>query len=302
MLRRLATLSIVLAWLAASAFAQTRPGLKSTLRAIPPVEAVTANSGMVVAQEARAAKIGAEILRRGGNAVDAAVAVGFALAVTLPRAGNLGGGGFMVMHLAASATIPSRSIPRNRAGGRDPRHVPRRPRRARSGRLASDSGMAVGVPGSRGGAGRWRTRLYGRRRLVLADLIAPALTMARNGDSASGDGSADLLPRRGTRLLALAIEPPDLHQRRQRRLARGQTLMQTDLAGDPGRHRAGRAASVLQGPIAERIAAAVQRCGRPYDGRRPRLLSRPMIREPVRGRYRGSDIVSMPPPAPAAST
>src|SRR5262245_43034023 len=61
---------------------------------IPPVEAVTAQNGMVVAQEARAARIGADVLRRGGNAVDAAVAVGFAMAVTYPRAGNIGGGGF----------------------------------------------------------------------------------------------------------------------------------------------------------------------------------------------------------------
>src|SRR5881628_559167 len=66
----------------------------------PPVQAVTAQHGMVVAQEGRAALIGAEVLKRGGNAVDAAVAVGFAMAVTYPRAGNLGGGGFMLIHLA----------------------------------------------------------------------------------------------------------------------------------------------------------------------------------------------------------
>ena len=59
-----------------------------------------ARHGMVVAQEARAVKIGVEVLEKGGNAVDAAVATGFAMAVTYPRAGNIGGGGFMVIHLA----------------------------------------------------------------------------------------------------------------------------------------------------------------------------------------------------------
>ena len=61
---------------------------------------VSASHGMVVAQEGRAARIGVEMLERGGNAVDAAVATGFALAVTYPRAGNIGGGGYMLIHLA----------------------------------------------------------------------------------------------------------------------------------------------------------------------------------------------------------
>src|SRR6201988_2108958 len=63
-------------------------------------EAVEARHGMVVAQEARAARIGLAVLEKGGNAVDAAVATGFAMAVTYPRAGNIGGGGYMVVHLA----------------------------------------------------------------------------------------------------------------------------------------------------------------------------------------------------------
>ncbi len=64
------------------------------------VHAVAAEHGMVVAQEKIAARIGADVLRRGGNAVDAAVATGFAMAVTYPRAGNIGGGGFMMIHSA----------------------------------------------------------------------------------------------------------------------------------------------------------------------------------------------------------
>src|SRR5438552_7493195 len=72
------------------------PILTSTARFLP----VVARNGMVVSQEKRATHIGVEILKAGGNAIDAAVAVGFALAVTHPQAGNIGGGGFMLVHLA----------------------------------------------------------------------------------------------------------------------------------------------------------------------------------------------------------
>src|ERR1041384_1404126 len=93
--RRALLAALLLAISPAAAGAQAQRALQ-----YPPVQAVTAQHGMVVAQETRAALIGAEVLKRGGNAVDAAVAVGFAMAVTYPRAGNIGGGGFMLIHLA----------------------------------------------------------------------------------------------------------------------------------------------------------------------------------------------------------
>src|SRR5215470_5930495 len=80
------------------AHAQDRGRLVYTPPALDTVHATLAEHGMVVAQEKLAARIGADILRQGGNAVDAAVATGFAMAVTYPRAGNIGGGGFMVIH------------------------------------------------------------------------------------------------------------------------------------------------------------------------------------------------------------
>src|SRR6201988_2243582 len=73
--------------------------------AIDWVKPVAAKNGMVVAQERIAAGIGGDVLARGGNAVDAAVATGFAMAVTYPRAGNIGGGGFMLIHLAGGEDV-----------------------------------------------------------------------------------------------------------------------------------------------------------------------------------------------------
>ena len=133
------------------------PQLARDAPAIPPATPILARNGMVVAQEARAARIGVEILDRGGNAVDAAVAVGFALAVTYPRAGNLGGGGFMVIHLAKGnrdiaidyrETAPAAATPTmflDAAG------------QSRSGKVARYRRLPSACP-ARSRASRWRSR------------------------------------------------------------------------------------------------------------------------------------------------
>ena len=99
---------LCIALLAASAIAPARDAAIISSRDI--FHPVVAENGMVSSQEATATRVGVDILKKGGNAVDAAVAVGFALAVTLPRAGNLGGGGFMMVHVAAIRTKPLPSI------------------------------------------------------------------------------------------------------------------------------------------------------------------------------------------------
>src|SRR2546430_16549395 len=95
----LATILLVVAYCVPGAAQEQRRGFY-TPAAADAIHAVVARHGMVVAQEKIAARIGADVLRRGGNAIDAAVATGFGLAVTYPRAGNVGRGGFMIISSA----------------------------------------------------------------------------------------------------------------------------------------------------------------------------------------------------------
>ena len=138
---------------------------------------VVGKAGMVVSQEALASAVGARILERGGNAVDAAVAVGFALAVTLPQAGNLGGGGFMLVHLAEGDTtvaidyreVAPRAAHRDLFIGEDG---------AVDTRLARFSHRAAGVPGTVAGLTH-ALEHYGS--LPLGEVLAPAIALAEKG-------------------------------------------------------------------------------------------------------------------------
>jgi gamma-glutamyltranspeptidase/glutathione hydrolase len=168
----------------AAAQAQIEPQRQ---RQFPPVEAVTAKHGMVVTQEARASRIGADILKRGGNAVDAAVAIGFTMAVTYPRAGNIGGGGFMVIHLAGAKdkgkNKPAQDIAidyRETAPAATRRDVFLGPDGKPDPAKSRDLGLAIGVPGTVAGLTLAHQK-YGSGKFKLAQLIAPAIDLARHG-------------------------------------------------------------------------------------------------------------------------
>ncbi len=249
--------------------------------------------GMVASQEATATRIGVDVLKRGGNAVDAAVAVGFALAVTLPRAGNIGGGGFMLVHLAERGetvaidyreTAPAASTPTMFLG----------PNGEPDPRLSRDSGLAAGVPGTVAGLAEAHRR-YGSGRFPLAELIQPAIRLARDGIAVEED-LADSLPRAAARLGRFPSSRRIFLKADGTALGRGDRLVQADLARALEAIAQRGPAGFYEGATAERIVAALAAHGgimTPQDF----SAYRPVIREVVRGTYRGYAIASMPPPS-----
>ena len=260
--------------------------------AVATPQGVVARGGMVVAQEARAAQIGADILKSGGNAIDAAVATGFALAVSYPRAGNIGGGGFMVIHLAdgGDATIDYRET----APGRiDARSFLDEAGNADPGK-SRDSALAIGVPGTVAGLALAEQK-YGSGKFTLAELIAPAIAMAREGIAVSDD-TADSLPSVGPRLSRWAASAKIFFKTDGGALGPGDRLVQSDLADSLETIARAGPRAFYEGPVAQKIATAVQAAGGVMttdDLKAYQAIERP----PVRGNYRGYDVVSMAPPS-----
>jgi gamma-glutamyltranspeptidase/glutathione hydrolase len=257
------------------------------------IHPIAAEHGMVVAQEKTAARIGADILRRGGNAIDAAVATGFAMAVTYPRAGNLGGGGFMVIHsierhedvaidyreTAPNATTPGIFL------GQDGK-----PDIAKS----RDSALGIGVPGTPAGLALALDK-YGSGKFTLADLLKPAIDLAREGVLVTDD-SADTLPDWHRRLARWPSAAKIFSRADGTSLREGDSLIQTDLAATLSAIATQGPRGFYEGPVAEKLIKAISDAGgiMTLDD----LKSyQPVIRAPVRGSYRGYDIVSMPQPS-----
>jgi len=254
---------------------------------------VFAKHGMVVAQEKTAARIGTDILRRGGNAVDAAVATGFAMAVTYPRAGNIGGGGFMIIHSAERhediaidyrETAPAATTPAIFLG------MDGKPDNTKS----RDSALGVGVPGTPAGLALALEK-YGSGKFTLVELIQPAIELARHGVFITDD-SADTLPNWQPRLARWPASAKIFSRPDGTSLREGDRLVQSDLAGTLEAIAAQGPRGFYEGAVAEKLAKAIQDAGGIMTTDDLKAYQ-PMIRAPVRGTYRGYDIVSMPLPS-----
>jgi gamma-glutamyltranspeptidase/glutathione hydrolase len=264
---------------------------------IPPVldtvHAIPAEHGMVVAQEKIAAQVGADILRRGGNAVDAAVATGFAMAVTYPRAGNIGGGGFMLIHSAERnediaidyrETAPAATTTQIFLGPDG------KPDAAKS----RDSGLGIGVPGTVAGLALALEK-YGSGQFTLAQLLEPAIALARDGFIVTND-IADTLPGWYARLARWPPSAKIFAKPNGSPLGEGDRLVQSDLADTLASIAAQGPRGFYEGPVADKLAKAISDAGgimTPADLKAYQAV----IRSPVRGTYRGYDIVSMPLPS-----
>jgi len=257
------------------------------------IHAVAAEHGLVVAQERMAARIGADILKRGGNAVDAAVATGFAMAVTYPRAGNIGGGGFMVIHLAASGediaidyreTAPDATTPTIFLGT-DGKPDPAKSR---------DSALGIGVPGTVAGLALALEK-YGSGKFTLSELLQPAIALARDGFVITDD-IADTLPQWYRRLARWPSAVKIFSRADGSSLGEGDRLMQADLATTLTAIAEQGPRGFYEGPVADKLAKAIVDAGGIMTTDDLKTY-RPVIRTPVKGIYRGYEIVSMPLPS-----
>ena len=247
------------------------------------VASASGSYGMVVSVELNATQVGVRILEMGGNAVDAAVATAYALAVTHPTAGNVGGGGFMLIARRGEPTVaidfreraPSETTDASfasmlRGGAKGP--------------------AASAVPGTVAGLNLAELR-FGR--LPLEQVILPAVELARRGHR--------IAPRQAQ---ALQLAWRELRRDREARrifggpsgpLGLGDTLVQPDLAQTLERIARQGDAGFYTGPTAQRLEAAMGSRGRI---RRADLADyRAVLRQPLRFDYRGYEVETMPPPS-----
>ena len=252
-------------------------------------EPVRGKNGMVASPNDLATLVGVEILKKGGNAVDAAVAVGFALAVTYPAAGNLGGGGFFVIHLAdgLNTTIDFRE--------KAPLAATRDMFLDENGDFVQGKsltgGLASGVPGTVAGL-LLALEKYGT--MPLQEVIQPAIDLAKDGFILSYHMARSFNEQQkyfekypSSRKIFRDTEHP---------FVEGELFIQTDLAKTLEKIRDNGRKGFYEGDVAEMIVAEVNKNGGRMTFRDLKNYNA-VERPPVTGTYRGYEIVSMGPPS-----
>lgn len=253
-------------------------------------EAVYGAGGAVASRSMIASQVGAEVLRKGGNAVDAAVATGFALAVTYPSAGNLGGGGFMVIRMA-DGTLAANDH-RETAPGAASRRMYQDENGAVVAGLSTDSHLAVGVPGSVDGLLAVLRKFGTRKR---EELMQPAIDLAENGFPLPRDIARSLLERRQD-FVKHPSSAKKFFKAKGEPYAAGETFRQPDLAASLKRVQAEGREGFYSGQTADLLVAEM-RLGGGLISHADLANYRSVWRDPIRGSYRGHEILSMPPPS-----
>ena len=289
-IRTLLTLAIALTFIV-SPFVSVRHRVVPTALAASR-EPVRAKHGIVASTNEIASQVGVDIMKRGGNAVDAAIAVGFALVVTHPAAGNLGGGGFMMIRLKNEKTtaIDYREMA--------PAAATRNIYLDKSGNLIQGEGgslvgyRAAGVPGTVRGL-ELALKKYGSGKLTWAQLIEPAHRLA-TGFTVTYELARSL--RGNSSYLSQYEETKRIYLNDGKFYNEGDTFRQPDLAATFARLQKSGPNEFYSGQTAKMIVADVKR----HNG----LITLADMagyeakeREPLRGSYRGYEVISMPPPS-----
>ncbi|RMH47962.1 MAG: gamma-glutamyltransferase [Gammaproteobacteria bacterium] len=255
-----------------------------------PFQPVVGQHGMVVSEDALASRIGAEILAKGGNAVDAAVAVGFALAVTLPKAGNLGGGGFMMIYLHKSKKATAIDYRETAASAA---HAKMFWQGSGIDKFAIRySGKATAVPGTVAGLLLAHEK-YGR--LSRQEVMAPAIRLAKSGFKVSF-ALEDSLRKAKKRLMRCEVSRKIFFHDNGKPYSAGEIMKRPDLAWTLTEiQRYGRA-GFYEGAVADKFVASI----RAHDGlitKEDLKRYRAVERTPLGADFGAFRVLTMPPPS-----
>ena len=255
--------------------------------------AVEAEHGLVVSCNHYASDAGLEILRKGGNAVDAAVATGLALTVTFPFAGNIGGGGFMMIHLADGRDLVIDYRETAPAAASKDMYVGPDGKLIKGAGSSTEGWKASGVPGSVAGFALAQQK-YGSGKVSWADVVEPARRLAAEGHLVSQWTAASL--RDSATLLGQFDESKKIFLKNGAYYAAGENWVQADLGETFARLQKNGPREFYEGETARRLADAMAKHGGNItlaDLKNYRVAERTALR----GHYRGYEIVTMPPPS-----